>query len=61
MNFCTPGIKLGFEISDKEKATRVQEGGGGVEFRREVKKRKLLGVMSRHLAAQFLNYGLMAD
>jgi len=24
LNFCTPGIKVGFEISVKEKATRTQ-------------------------------------
>ena len=27
-NFCTPGTKLGFEISDKEKATRGERWGG---------------------------------
>jgi hypothetical protein len=32
---------LVFEISDKEKATRMQGGGGGEEFRRKVKKKKI--------------------
>jgi hypothetical protein len=38
LNFCTPGIKLGFEISDKEKATGVQGEGGRVS--KKSKKRK---------------------
>jgi hypothetical protein len=58
-NFCTPGIKFGFEISDKEKATREQGEGGRVL--KKSKKKKLLGVTSRHLATSFPNYGLMAD
>ena len=40
LNFCTPGIKLGFEICDKEKATRVQGGRGGRVSKKSKKKRK---------------------
>jgi hypothetical protein len=41
LNFSTPGIILGFEISDKEKATRVQgEGGQVLKESKKKKKRK---------------------
>jgi hypothetical protein len=31
LNFCAPGIKLGFEISDKKK-TKMVQGEGGKSF-----------------------------
>jgi len=40
LNFCTPGIKLGFEISDKEKATMMQ-GGGGVSKKSKKERKKI--------------------